>query len=85
MWGEIEWTAKTLTANAAVAALQPFLDEVADSGLVSTLTVHDAQGRLYHDPFVVPSPPDAVAQVLSTGDAMSRTHGEGERFVHGLR
>lgn len=51
-----------------------FLDEVAATGAVTSLTLHDAEGRLYRDAFVRPEPPAAVAEVLSLGDA---TAGEG--------
>jgi adenylate cyclase len=47
--------------------VQGFLDDVAATGAVSSLTVHDAEGRLYHDAFGKPIPPPMVGQVLATG------------------
>ncbi|MDP6943920.1 MAG: hypothetical protein QF464_07180, partial [Myxococcota bacterium] len=44
-----------------------FLDEVGQSGIVSTLTVHDALGRVYHDAFATPSAPPLIKQALATG------------------
>lgn len=44
-----------------------FLDDVARTGAVSSLTLHDAEGRLIHDVFSLPSPPAAVAEVLRSG------------------
>jgi N-dimethylarginine dimethylaminohydrolase len=37
-----------------------FLDEVAATGVVSTLTLHDGEGRLFRDAFDSPDPPDLV-------------------------
>lgn len=48
-----------------------FLDEVAATGAVSTLTLHDGEGRLFRDAFSTPSPPFAVEQALKSGDAGS--------------
>lgn len=45
-----------------------FLDEVAATGAVTTLTLHDGQGRLYRDAFVRPEPPPAVARALAHRD-----------------
>jgi adenylate cyclase len=45
--------------------VQGFLDEVAATGAVTTLTVHDAEGRLYHDAFGHPVPPAHVGEALS--------------------
>lgn len=44
-----------------------FLDDVARTGAVRSLTLHDAEGRLVHDAFGRPSPPADVAEVLRTG------------------
>lgn len=44
-----------------------FLDDVARTGALRSLTLHDAQGRLVHDAFAQPSPPADVAQVLRSG------------------
>ncbi|HEX7527009.1 MAG TPA: adenylate/guanylate cyclase domain-containing protein, partial [Gaiellaceae bacterium] len=46
-----------------------FLDDVARTGAVRSLTLHDAEGRLFYDAFGRPSPPADVAQVLRTGAA----------------
>lgn len=46
-----------------------FLDEVAATGVVSTLTLHDGEGRLFRDAFDAPDPPELVAEVLRTGEA----------------
>lgn len=46
-----------------------FLDDIARTGAVRSLTLHDAEGRLVYDAFARPSPPDDVAQVLRTGAA----------------
>ncbi|MCR9162115.1 MAG: adenylate/guanylate cyclase domain-containing protein [Nannocystaceae bacterium] len=48
-----------------------FLDEVAATGAVSTLTLHDGQGRLFRDAFAQPDPPVSVRSVLSSGQAHS--------------
>ncbi|MCB9714032.1 MAG: HAMP domain-containing protein [Myxococcales bacterium] len=62
-----------------------FLDGVAATGTVSSLTLHDAQGRLYRDAFAHPEPPAAVAEVLHLGVAGGQGAGgldeEAERFV----
>jgi class 3 adenylate cyclase len=47
--------------------VQGFLDEVAATGAVTTLTVHDAEGRLYHDAFGTHVPPGPVGEALGTG------------------
>lgn len=47
------------------------LDEVRDSGAVTELTLHDADGRLYHDAFARPEPPPDVARALATGETVS--------------
>lgn len=44
-----------------------FMDEVAKTNTVTQLTVHDEKGRLYHDPFAKPAPPDYVSGVLASG------------------
>ena len=63
-----------------------FLDEVADTGLVSAITLHDAEGRLYHDPFTPPDTPPHVADVLSRGrslvEALSKEHPDFLRAHH---
>jgi len=57
-----------------------FLDEVGTSGLVSAMTVHDAEGRLYHDAFGQPSAPPLVAEALSTGNPAVHMGVDGESF-----
>ena len=60
-----------------------FLDDVAATGAVSALTLHDHAGRLYHDAFTPPSPPAIVAEALATGEQVlewSQTSGQ-EAFV----
>lgn len=42
-----------------------FLDEVAATGAVTTLTLHDGEGRLYRDAFAHPTPTPAVAAALA--------------------
>lgn len=59
-----------------------FLDEVAETGAVTSLTLHDAQGRLYRDAFARPEPPTAVAEVLRLGEAAGGgLDEEADRFV----
>ncbi|MBL4683711.1 MAG: HAMP domain-containing protein [Nannocystaceae bacterium] len=60
-----------------------FLDEVAATGAVSSLTLHDGEGRLFRDAFSAAEAPPAVAAALGSGEAGSvLEHGEGiERFV----
>ncbi|MGB0590057.1 MAG: adenylate/guanylate cyclase domain-containing protein [Myxococcota bacterium] len=43
-----------------------FVDDVGRTGLTSALTVHEANGRLYHDAFRTPTPPALVAQTLES-------------------
>lgn len=60
-----------------------FLDEVAATGAVSTLTLHDGDGRLFRDAFAEPAPPSAVRSVLSSGEPESALiqDDESEAFV----
>ena len=44
-----------------------FLNDAAKSGLFSELTVHDSEGRLFHDVHFTPTPPPMIAEVLRTG------------------
>lgn len=44
-----------------------FLDTVPQTGAVTTLTLHDADGRLYRDAFNTPSPPAMVEAALANG------------------
>lgn len=62
-----------------------FLDEVAATGAVTTLTLHDGQGRLYRDAFTRPEPSAAVAQALAQTDASGSTgelQDDDARFVY---
>src|ERR1019366_2927365 len=47
-----------------------FLDDVAHTGAVRALTLHDAQGRLFHDSFGHITPPPEIDSVLRTGNAL---------------
>lgn len=47
-----------------------FLTDAAKSGLFSDLTVHDAEGRVFHDMHFKPNPPAVIAEVLRTGKGM---------------
>jgi len=50
--------------------VQGFIDDVAATGTVTTLRVHDDQGRLYHDAFEPPLAPGKVVQdALRTGQS----------------
>ena len=44
-----------------------FLDETADTGLMTHLTLHDHQGRLYHDPFTEPDVAPSILETLQMG------------------
>jgi hypothetical protein len=44
-----------------------FLTDATSSGLFSDLTVHDAEGRMFHDMHYIPTPPPTIAGVLRTG------------------
>ena len=47
-----------------------FLDQTAATGVVSTLTLHDAEGRLYHDALAAPArPPATVSAALDAKEA----------------
>ncbi len=43
-----------------------FMDDVAHTGVVTTLSVHDDDGRLYHDAFAKYEPPPEVRTALDT-------------------
>ncbi len=60
-----------------------FLDEVAATGAVTTLTLHDNKGRLFRDALSRAEPPPGVRRVLEHGSAQSelRSDGDGERFI----
>ena len=48
-----------------------FLDQVAATGAVTTLTLHDAEGRLFRDAFATPTPSDFVRAALAGGEIVS--------------
>lgn len=60
-----------------------FLDEVAATGAVTTLTLHDEKGRLFRDALSQAEPPETVRLVLANGTSQSelRSDGKGERFI----
>jgi len=59
-----------------------FLDEVAATGAVTKLTLHDGEGRLFRDAFAVPEPPKTVAATLESGKADSLIeHGRGNESL----
>jgi adenylate cyclase len=61
-----------------------FLDQTAATGVVTTLTLHDSAGRLYHDALARPTPPAIVAAALASGDEQVSTLESGGRaqFVY---
>lgn len=64
-----------------------FLDDVGQGGAVRALTLHDAEGRLFHDAFRHPTPPEDVVSALRTGNAVANADENGMefRFVEPLR
>ncbi|MCX4243872.1 adenylate/guanylate cyclase domain-containing protein [Paraliomyxa miuraensis] len=61
-----------------------FLDEVAATGAVTSLSLYDGEGRLYRDAFAHPTPSAAVAAALDpsgTGDAHGDLQADDARFV----
>lgn len=46
-----------------------FLDNAARTGLYTNLTVHDSEGRIFHDIHAKAAPPAAIAQALTTGQS----------------
>jgi hypothetical protein len=54
-----------------------FLGDAAESGLFTQLTVHDPDGRLFHDMHDRPAPPAIIAEALRTGKAVV-TQGTGK-------
>ena len=64
-----------------------FLDDVAHTGAVRALTLHDAEGRLFHDSFGHLTPPPEIASVLRTGMALAFTDARNAefRFIEPLR
>lgn len=58
-----------------------FLDDVAGTGALRSLTLHDGQGRLVHDAFAQLSPPADVAQVLRSGAPRATAAHDAPEFV----
>lgn len=58
-----------------------FFDDVAKSGALRSLTLHDAQGRLIYNAFARASPPADVAQVLRTGALHASASDSGPEYV----
>ena len=60
-----------------------FLDDVAHTGAVRALTLHDAEGRLFHDSFGHLTPPPEIDSVLRTGTTLAFTDARNSeiRFV----
>ena len=57
-----------------------FVDDVGKTGLTSTLTVHESNGRLYHDAFHQPSPPLLVRQTLNSKRPQVSIDDNGDSF-----
>ena len=57
-----------------------FIDDVRDAGLTTTLQVHEANGRLYHDAFLEPEAPVLVAKTLDRGEAQLAVESQGDAF-----
>jgi hypothetical protein len=64
-----------------------FLDDVGRTGAVRALTLHDAEGRVFHDAFRHPTPPADVDSVLRTGTSLAVADEGGAefRFVEPLK
>jgi hypothetical protein len=64
-----------------------FLDQVTASGLVDRVTVHDSEGRLFHDTRSRPEPPAFIAEALIDGQPsrVADPHGNGTIFVLPVR
>jgi adenylate cyclase len=66
-----------------------FLDSVPETGAVTALTLHDAEGRLYRDAFARPTPPEMVQAALEQAKAqqavMASADAETYSFVEPLR
>jgi len=60
--------------------IKRFLDEVAQTQTVTTLTLHDSEGRLYHDALTRAKPPTLVQEALNNARTMEEsTIGENGR------
>jgi hypothetical protein len=54
-----------------------FLDQAGRSGLFARLTLHDPEGRLFHDMHARPTPPAFVAEAIRTGRGGVTTGNDG--------
>lgn len=62
-----------------------FLDAIVSTDTVTTLTLHDADGRLFHDAIAKPEPPALVQTVLAQAEAASASETQsegGEQFTY---
>ena len=57
-----------------------FIDDIGATGLASAMTVHEANGRLYHDAFESPKPPDIVARTLTQREPQIAVDPQGASF-----
>jgi adenylate cyclase len=57
--------------------LTGLLDRIAATGTVTTLTLHDAQGRLYHDAFEVELPPPLIGRALAEARDVTEAREDG--------
>jgi hypothetical protein len=64
-----------------------FLDQVAASGLADRVTVHDAEGRVFHDTQARPTPPPFIAAALADGQPsrVADPRGNGTLFILPVR
>lgn len=58
--------------------LTGLLDRIAATGAVTQLSLHDAQGRLYHDAFTWQAPPPLIGQALTEKRAVTEAKEDGE-------
>jgi hypothetical protein len=58
-----------------------FLDQAGHSGLFTNLTVHDPEGRLFHDMNARPVPPPFVVEALKTGKGGVTTGRDGKSVM----
>ena len=77
----VETTLEQVMATGLGRLAIGFLDDVARTGALRSLTLHDAEGRLIHDAFGHPSPQADVAQVLRTGAARASVPESAPEFV----
>ncbi len=53
-----------------------FLDDVAKTGALSRLSVHDHEGRLFKDAFLAPEPSEPVRRALAAGNTVALSSGD---------